>query len=88
VQVGALTALLQPATGLPNQVLLVAMQTCWEIAKQRTQYYPTIAEAFYVLGSCGAYLVGSGTGPEASIAHALKKHLMGAASSLPMSCDP
>lgn len=69
--------LLRPATGLPNQVLLVAMQTAVEVSRQRPQYYATVARAFYELGSSGAYLVGSGAGPEASIAHALKKHLIG-----------
>eukprot|EP00873_Tetraselmis_striata_P022249 jgi/Tetstr1/442513/TSEL_030611.t1 len=68
--------LLRPATGLPNQVLLVAMQTAVEVSRQRPQYYATVARAFYELGSSGAYLVGSGAGPEASIAHALKKHLI------------
>lgn len=61
----------------PNQALIVVVQACGEVARQRPQFYALMARATLTLASSTSLVVGSGPSPQTSLAHALKKALAG-----------
>eukprot|EP00192_Tetraselmis_astigmatica_P003111 CAMPEP_0117679310 /NCGR_PEP_ID=MMETSP0804-20121206/17749_1 /TAXON_ID=1074897 /ORGANISM="Tetraselmis astigmatica, Strain CCMP880" /LENGTH=586 /DNA_ID=CAMNT_0005488729 /DNA_START=387 /DNA_END=2144 /DNA_ORIENTATION=- len=75
-QVSALAALLDPGGSVPNQVLIVAIQACGEIARSRPQYFGLVAKAVHAYAASADLTVGSGPGPQTSLAHTLKKILV------------